>query len=172
MEDQDLRYDVMVEEALRDVVRSALDHAAHHGLPGEHHFYITFRTDADDVELPGWLLARYPEEITIVMQHQFDDLIVESDRFSVTLAFGGNPARMVVPFARVTSFVDPSVQFALRFGPAAMEALSPVEQGALATALGDGPPDAENAPGAGPVAGDDDTDGDGNVVTLDTFRRK
>ena len=112
-----IRYDVLARDALRGVLRRVLSDAAQHGLPGEHHFFITFLSKADDVKLSPRLLAQYPEEMTIILQHQFWDLVVAEDRFEVGLSFGGIPERLVVPFAAIKSFFDPSVQFGLQFEP-------------------------------------------------------
>src|SRR5215467_2045886 len=110
-----IRYDVLARDALRGVLRRVLSDAAEHGLPGEHHFFITFLSKADGVKLSPRLLAQYPEEMTIILQHQFWDLVVTEDRFEVGLSFGGIPERLVVPFSAIKSFFDPSVQFALQF---------------------------------------------------------
>src|ERR1700712_4985835 len=123
-----IRYDVLARDALRGVLRRVLTDAAEHGLPGEHHFFITFVSTADGVKLSPRLLAQYPEEMTIILQHQFWDLVVTEDRFEVGLSFGGIPERLVVPFAAIKSFLDPSVQFGLQFEPsdaAGAEAPSP-----------------------------------------------
>ncbi|MGE0287445.1 MAG: SspB family protein [Bradyrhizobium sp.] len=112
-----IRYDVLARDALRGVLRRVLSDAAEHGLPGEHHFFITFLSKADGVKLSPRLLAQYPEEMTIILQHQFWDLTVTEDRFEVGLSFGGIPERLVVPFASIKSFFDPSVQFGLQFEP-------------------------------------------------------
>jgi hypothetical protein len=112
-----IRYDVLARDALRGVLRRVLSDAAEHGLPGEHHFFITFLSKADGVKLSPRLLAQYPEEMTIILQHQFWDLVVSEDRFEVGLSFGGIPERLVVPFAAIKSFFDPSVQFGLQFEP-------------------------------------------------------
>jgi hypothetical protein len=119
-----IRYDVLARDALRGVLRRVLSDAGEHGLPGEHHFFITFLSTADGVKLSPRLLAQYPEEMTIILQHQFWDLVVTEDRFEVGLSFGGIPERLVVPFAAIKSFIDPSVQFRLDFEPsdAAIEA--------------------------------------------------
>ena len=113
-----IRYDVLARDALRGVLRRVLTDAAEHGLPGEHHFFITFLSNAEGVKLSPRLLAQYPEEMTIILQHQFWDLVVTEDRFEVGLSFGGIPERLVVPFAAIKSFFDPSVQFGLQFEPA------------------------------------------------------
>jgi hypothetical protein len=110
-----IRYDVLARDALRGVLRRVLADAAEHGLPGEHHFFITFLSTADGVKLSPRLLAQYPEEMTIILQHQFWDLVVTEDRFEVGLSFGGIPERLVVPFSSIKSFLDPSVQFGLQF---------------------------------------------------------
>ena len=110
-----IRYDVLARDALRGVLRRVLTDAAEHGLPGEHHFFITFLSTADGVKLSPRLLAQYPEEMTIILQHQFWDLTVLEDRFEVGLSFGGIPERLVVPFNSIKSFFDPSVQFGLQF---------------------------------------------------------
>ena len=110
-----IRYDVLARDALRGVLRQVLTDAAAHGLPGEHHFFITFLSTAEGVKLSPRLLAQYPEEMTIILQHQFWDLVVTEDRFEVGLSFGGIPERLVVPFNSIKSFFDPSVQFGLQF---------------------------------------------------------
>jgi len=113
--DTALDYERMVETALRSVVRTALKLVVAQGLPGEHHFYITFRTAYPGVQMPDALRGRYPHEITIVLQHQYWDLRVFPDRFHVSLSFGGVPAMLSVPFAAVSQFADPSVKFGLQF---------------------------------------------------------
>lgn len=146
-----LPYAEWAEEALRAVVVEALDHVGRNGLPGEHHFYVTFRTDHPGVSLPGHLKARYPQEMTIVLQHKFWDLKVDrgANSFSVGLSFGGVPATLVIPFKAVTAFADPQVRFGLRF-PAPEPAIAvPTPEAAAAAA--------EAKP---------------QVVSLDAFRRK
>jgi hypothetical protein len=154
-------YDSWAEEALREVAIRALEHAAAHGLPGEHHFYLTFRTDHPGTTVPGHLKARYPQEITIVVQHQFEDLQVDraAQRFAVTLFFGGVPARLVVPFGALTMFHDPQVRFGLRFPVVGMEAPAFEDQ-----SVAEETPAAPDAP-AEPSA-------PAQVVSLDAFRRK
>ena len=110
-----IRYDVLARDALRGVLRKVLTDAASHGLPGEHHFFITFVSKAEGVKLSSRLLAQYPEEMTIILQHQFWDLTVLEDRFEVGLSFGGIPERLIVPFSAIKSFLDPSVKFGLQF---------------------------------------------------------
>ena len=110
-----IRYDILAQDALRGMVRTVLEDIAKGGLPGEHHFYITFNTGADGVRVSQRMRAQYPQDMTIVLQHQFWDLKVTEDEFEVGLSFGGVPERLVVPFAAITAFADPSVQFALQF---------------------------------------------------------
>ncbi|EHL97627.1 hypothetical protein HMPREF9946_04066 [Acetobacteraceae bacterium AT-5844] len=114
-----LPYERWTEDAMREVALRALEHVGEHGLPGEHHFYLTFRTDAPGVQIPGHLKARYPEEMTIVIQHQFWDLKVDraNGTMSIGLSFGGVPAKLVIPIASMTAFWDPHVRIGLRFGP-------------------------------------------------------
>ncbi len=112
-----LPYEEWISEAMREVVAQAIDYAAENGLPGEHHFYITFRTDYPGVVMPARLRTQYPQEMTIVIQHQYWDLKMdrETNAISVGLSFGGVPATMVIPLASVTAFVDPHVRYGLRF---------------------------------------------------------
>lgn len=117
-----LDYDFLLQDALRHLVRRSLQIVAEQGLPGEHHFYIAFRTDAPGVELAAHLRERYPEEMTIVLKTQFQDLVVEDDAFSVGLFFGGVPHFLTVPFASLTSFTDPAAKFQLAFQPAPEDA--------------------------------------------------
>lgn len=113
---QDLiRYDILVQDALRGVVRKVIGEVAKTGLPGDHHFYVSFDTTHPGVRLSGRLRQRYPTEMTVVLQHQFWDLQVDDAHFEVGLAFGGIPERLYVPFASVKGFVDPSVEFGLQF---------------------------------------------------------
>jgi hypothetical protein len=153
-------------------VRRALIHVAEHGLPGNHHFYITFRTNQKGVEIPQVLRERYPGEMTIVLQHQFWGLEVDENQFSATLSFSDVPHYLVVPFAAVTAFADPSVRFGLQFdvdatdapGAGAGEAPAPLEDAADA-AEGDVDGEDDSANDEEPAGGD-------KVVTLDAFRKK
>lgn len=110
-----LRYDLMVQDALKGVVRKILSEAGRDGLPGEHHFYITFRTTAPGVRLSQRLREKHAEEMTIVLQHQFWDLNVSDHSFEVGLSFSGVPERLLIPYDAITTFFDPSVQFGLKF---------------------------------------------------------
>jgi hypothetical protein len=152
MSEDQLRYDMFVERALRQVVRETLDQVARRGLPGAHHLYITFKSKFPGVAMPDWLHETYPEEMTIVLQYQFWDLMVEDDRFAVTLSFNDARERLIVPYAAITAFADPSVNFALPFQ--AIEVAGEIPEAA----------ETEDDESAG---GPDD-----NVVTLDQFRKK
>ena len=114
MPDQ-IRYDLLTQQALRGVVRNVLADTAKKGLPGDHHCYISFDTKADGVHMSDRLRAQYPDEMTIILQHQFWDLKVSEDEFEVGLSFGGVPERLTVPFEAINGFFDPSVQFGLQF---------------------------------------------------------
>ena len=155
-----LRYDKMVEDALRSVVRKALREAASKGLPGDHHFYITFDTNHRGAALPDWLREQYPEQMTIVLQHQYWGLEVEDDLFSVTLSFNNRQERLTVPFAAIARFTDPAVKFGLQFETDGSEEETGKPVGKL-------PAPASAAPKAAapPPNGAD-------VVTLDAFRKK
>ena len=168
-----LNYELLVEDALRSVLRSSLRIVENIGLPGETHFYISFITSYDGVEIDESLLAKYPEQMTIVVQHQFADLRVSDDHFSITLFFGGKPSPMIIPFQAVTSFNDPSVGFGLQFGM--------LDEGDDENGLSDD--DANSATVAKTHDGDDTRDLDGkypepddektaDVVSLDTFRKR
>ena len=165
-----IRYDVLARDAMRDVLRRVLTDAARHGLPGDHHFYITFDSRAEGVTISPRLLAQYPEEMTVVLQHQFWDMKVTEDRFEVGLSFGGVPERLVVPFKAIKSFLDPSVQFGLQFETGENEADAQTADASSATSLA--------APASTPetAAGEDDTpprpSEGAEVVRLDRFRKK
>jgi hypothetical protein len=149
-------YDEIVQEALRDVVGRVLHEVEKSGgLPGGHHFYITFQTRMPGVVIPKHLAERFPDEMTIVIQHRFWDLKVEDDEFSVGLSFGGVPTTLAVPFAAVTEFVDPAVDFSLKFQANAPE--PPEEHD-----------DADNDPAAANATKDDGS----NVVNVDFTRKK
>lgn len=166
MPDEPLRYDRMVERALRNVVRDALRETAANGLPGGHHFYITFRTGHPHVTMPDWLRASYPEDITIVLQYQFWGLEVEDERFSVTLSFNGRNERLVVPYEAVSAFADPSVKFGLQF-----ESAKPAKDAASAAPAAQAGNIAVEA--AKPRAAENEaTEETKKVVTLDAFRKK
>ena len=112
-----LNYGQLMQKAMRRMMADVLSEVAENGLPGEHHFYISFETDHPGVDIPDWLRESYPDEMTIVLQDWFDDLAVTPDRFSVTLNFSNQPYTLVIPFGAVRTFVDPSVRFGLKFEP-------------------------------------------------------
>lgn len=157
----ELRYDRMVEQALRGVVREALMVAAAKGMPGTHHFYITFRTRTPGVAVPDYLEQRYPDEMTIVLEHQFWDLEITEEGFSVTLSFQNKPEHLTVPFAGITAFADPSVKFGLQFQTAASDDNSTPVASATTPSIAEVPE----------VQAKPETKS-GEVVTLDSFRKK
>lgn len=173
-------YEEMVEDALRGVLRSALERTAAEGLPGEHHFYITFRTDAAGVELPERLKAQHPETMTIVLQHQFYDLGVWDSGFTVTLSFNSKLEKLVIPFAAVTAFADPYAKFGLQFHVGLddddlddLEGLDDEDDDDDAGVLLHDPASDERPEKvADKTADDGDDKGGDNVVTLDAFRKK
>ncbi len=190
---EQLRYDRMVESALRGVVRDALRQVTDRGLPGNHHFYLTFRTAFPGVDIPEYLSAQYPNEMTIVIQYQYYGLEALDDHFEVTLSFNNVHERLVIPYAAITTFADPSVNFALQFQPAA-----PAESAEVAALPTREAPERKDGPardGAKPTiaklaktdtvksdAGKADADKSdtapaeepkrGEVVALDAFRKK
>jgi len=166
-----IRYDVLARDALRGVLRRVLTDAAEHGLPGEHHFFITFLSTADGVKLSPRLLAQYPEEMTIILQHQFWDLVVTEDRFEVGLSFGGIPERLVVPFAAIKSFLDPSVQFGLQFEASETAAEAPAAK-LPAVPVPSALPVAAPEPAAESKDEPAKTSEGAEVVRLDRFRKK
>ena len=160
---QDLmKYEAMAQDALRGVAKAALKRAAApDGLPGSHHFYITFKTDAAGVSGPPDLLGKYPDEMTIVLQHQYWDLAPGETFFSVTLKFGGQPKSLSIPYAAITRFYDPSVQYLLQF--------TAVEEVAAAAAPTPLQPKAEKPAAPAPATPGPDAP---KVVSLDQFRKK
>jgi len=151
--DVEIDYDFLTQQALKRVVRDVLQMTEELGTaPGDHHFYIEFETRADGVAIPDHLLAVYPARMTIVLQHQFDDLEVREDEFAVTLWFKGQQARLTIPFEAVTSFADPSVQFGLRFDAPAGEAKTKAPEPAAKS--------------------EDDAPAKAAVLQLDAFRKK
>jgi len=161
IDDEDiLRYDKMVEQALRGVVRQAVEEVIEDGLPGEHHFYITFMTDHPGVNIPDYLRDRYPGEMTIVLQFQFYDLEVDDQKMGVTLSFNNVPERLEIPLSAITIFADPSVNFALQFQPLG-EDLEP-----------DFDPDDDGPGSDDEQSGKAGKENTGEVVSLDQFRKK
>ena len=160
-------YDEIVQEALRAVVGRVLGEVQRQGgtLPGEHHFYITFKTGAPGVTIRNDLRERFPDEMTIVLQNKFWDLKVDDDGFSVGLSFNQRPAQLVIPFAAITAFVDPAVDFGLQFQAAASD-IEPTDHDAPEN---DGSGGAPEQGGEGDVGSSEDGS---NVVTVDFGRKK
>ena len=185
MTDQ-IRYDLLTQQALRGVVRSVLTDTAKKGLPGDHHFYISFDTKADGVRISDRLRAQYPDEMTIILQHQFWDLKVGENEFEVGLSFGGVPERLTVPFDAINGFFDPSVQFGLQFEEVAEgeERSAPANAQEPMTKKKRSPPNPPAAPADAPAARaaapasapkrekPEKPAGGGEVVRLDRFRKK
>ena len=171
MTDDIIRYDVLAQDALRGVMRKVLSEVQKTGLPGNHHFFITFVTDAPGVRISSRLREKYPEQMTIVVQHQYWDLKVSETGFEIGLSFSDVPERLLVPFAAIKGFYDPSVNFELEFD-VEIEGLE----------LADGSPQIASAaapqanePDTGPDEEADDEDGEpqtADVVSLDAFRKK
>ncbi|GGB36894.1 hypothetical protein GCM10011316_06270 [Roseibium aquae] len=195
-----LRYDILIQDALRGAVKKILAEVARTGLPGEHHFYVAFDTTAPGVRISQRLKDRYPQEMTIVLQHQFWDLAIGEHAFEVGLSFGGVPEKLLVPYSAIKGFFDPSVQFALEFDPGktaeelpeelleAVEELAQAERDTQETVSGlpsamkqtakDGGQDVAKTPAAAsnadqklPVKNAEEDTG-GEVVSLDAFRKK
>jgi hypothetical protein len=183
-----IRYDLLTQQALRGVVRNVLTDAAKKGLPGDHHFFIAFDTHADGVRMSERLRTQYPEEMTIILQHQFWDLSVNEHGFEVGLSFGGIPEKLGIPFEAINGFFDPSVQFGLQF-----EEVTEGQEQKVAPAIGQEnsadtkkrrPASVPRMPAATPDAApakaaaapepkpDKPASGGGEVVRLDRFRKK
>ncbi|MCX7344696.1 MAG: ClpXP protease specificity-enhancing factor SspB [Alphaproteobacteria bacterium] len=159
MPDDLMRYDLLAQQALRGVVREALNIAATTGLPGEHHFYIAFNTKFPGVEISERLAQRYPREMTIVLQHQYWNLKVHDDRFEAELSFDNIPEKLVIPFDAVKGFLDPAVQFGLQFESVPVKSKLKEVPAAV--------PDAAAADSATAPAADSP-----KIVSLDSFRKK
>jgi hypothetical protein len=185
MTDDLLRYDLMIEAALRDVVRETLAAVAQNGLPGEHHFYITFLTNFPGVEIPDYLRKQYPDEMTIVLQYQFFGLKLDEDSFTVTLSFNNVKERLIIPIEAITTFADPSVNFALQFQSGQDEDVEESEEQDNVTPKSsntdtkDGGDDTNGGKGKPKGKKDKDKDKDkdkeekrGEVISLDMFRKK
>jgi hypothetical protein len=157
-----MNYGNTMHRATRSLIAEVLTEVGRDGLPGEHHFFITYDTQHPDVKMAEWLFDRYPDEITIVIQHWFDNLIVGDDGFQITLNFGDNPEPLEVPFDAIRTFVDPSVEFGLRFETSEEDELHEVVELPEFEESDDEDDDApsEEAP-----------TGDAQVVSLDSFRK-
>lgn len=166
-----MQYDLMARNALRGVIKAALEKAAGEGLPGEHHFYIAFSTSARGVQISPRLVEKYPNEMTIVLQHQFWDLDVRDDHFSIGLSFSNIPEKLVIPYSAVISFYDPTVQFGLQFEDAIeQDAIEQAPHGQDAEAGDENAEQAEASMAPEPPA--ETADKDSGVVSLDAFRKK
>jgi hypothetical protein len=181
MGEEGLRYDAMVEQALRGVVRRALTYAAERGLPGDHHFYVSFHTNEPGVDIPAQLRARYPDEMTIVLQHQFWGLDVGEEAFGVTLSFSDVPERLTIPFSAISAFADPSVRFGLQFDSSQAEegdAVTPVaapeqrQQPVEQSTADSSAANAEGESGSGEPADEEEATAGGKVIMLDPYRKK
>lgn len=153
-----IAYGRLMHQAMRGLIRRVLSDVAENGLPGDHHFFITFDTRAKDASLAEWLIDRYPEEMTIVIQHWYDNLEIGEDGFDITLNFGDRAEPLYVPFDAILTFVDPSVEFGLRFETRADDG-------------GDDGPGAGRDDQPGDDADVDGSDSDADVVSLDSFRK-
>jgi len=154
----------LTRKALRGVMSEALSHAAENGLVGEQHFYITFRTNLRGVVMPDWLQEQYPEEMTIVVQHEFWDLAVMPDRFSIGLSFSNRSVTLVIPFASVKTFADPSVNFQLDIPPGGLDQES---DGIVSVAE-----DEDSSEEIAEAKPEEKPGGEATVVSLDAFRKK
>lgn len=146
-------YGNLMHRAMRGLIQDVLSDVAEHGLPGAHHFFITFDTNHPDVDIADWLRARYPSDMTVVIQHWFENLVVDDDGFAVTLNFGNQPEPLYIPFDAVRTFVDPSVEFGLRFE------------------THDSEDDDEDEDEDGDDGDDEPPHHDAEVVSLDKFRK-
>ena len=159
---KNIDYRTLMHKAMRTLIFDVLNDVEKNGLPGEHHFFITFDTTVEGVEISEWLRQRYPEEMTIVIQHWFDNLVVREDGFSITLNFGDQPEPIHIPFDAIQTFVDPSVEFGLRFENQNMDDDDDYEPIAQDAPSHDAP--TEDAADAEPRQ-------EAEVVSLDQFRR-
>ncbi len=179
MADSYIDYDAKVQEALRQVVRSVLIDTEKDGLQGEHHFYVAFKTQAEGVDIPAHLVSRFPDEMTIVIQHKFWGLQIHEDYFEIGLSFNQKPEHLVIPFDAIVGFVDPSVQFALQFHDEGDIAELPEDEADIESFPStEGETSAANAELAekadepSPQQNTEEKGGSDNIVTLDAFRRK
>ena len=152
----EIDYGNLMHNAMRSLIQDVLAEVKINGLPGEHHFFITFDTNHTEVEMASWLKERYPTEITVVMQHWYEDLDVRDDGFSVTLNFGDTPEHLVIPYESILTFVDPSVEFGLRFEASEEEEHSSGEPAVLSS---------------NPTTDDKAKKETGQIVSLDSFRK-
>jgi hypothetical protein len=159
MTDSYIDYPQLIDSAMRGMVRDVLRDASKNGLPGEHHFFVSFKTDFPGVSVSEQIKSRYPQEMTIVLQHQFWDFKVEDARFTVTLSFGGVPEKLVIPYAALTAFADPSVKFGLQFTHLDVSELELMDTDTAQLPLAPMGKDVADAASA-------------EVISLDAFRKK
>ncbi|WP_010138743.1 SspB family protein [Oceanicola sp. S124] len=164
-------YGNLMHRAMRKLIHDVLSDVARNGLPGAHHFFITFDTTHDQVELAAWLRDRYPTEMTVVMQHWFEDLDVSEDGFAVTLNFGDSPERMYIPLDAILTFVDPSVEFGLRFETQDQDDEDEDEEDDDDPTPPDAPPPLRDRSKGSDGAEGKSEKGDAEVVRLDAFRK-
>ena len=155
---REIDYGNLMHSAMRGLIRTVLQDVADNGLPGNHHFFITFDTRHPDAQLADWLRERYPEEMTVVMQHWYDNLAVDQDGFAVTLNFGETPEPLYIPYDAIKTFVDPSVEFGLRFETAEDD-------------VEDEQPEDTTAPEEETTTDETAEKTDAEVVSLDSFRK-
>lgn len=160
MTEDSLHYSTLIDLAMRGVVRDVLRRVQSTGLPGEHHFYISFSTTYPGVKVSEQLKSRYPKEITIVLQHQFWDFKVEEQSFQVTLSFGGAPEKLVVPFAALTAFADPSIKFGLQFQPSELSQVESIDTDSMQDAI------------FSDVIVPEEDESSAEIISLDSFRKK
>lgn len=172
MTDDSVKYEQLVEKALRGVVRDVLEVASRLGLHDKQHFYVTFRTSHPKLRMPQWLLANHPDEMSIVIQHQFWDLSANEEGFEVTLSFGGKPENLYIPYSAITAFSDPAAKFGLQFR-LHTETSTGAEDGSI---FGHSPESSgaedDDDVAVDADAADDDQGQSGKVVALDAFRKK
>ena len=152
-----INYAQMMQKAMQSLMIDVLKKISKNGLPGNHHYFISFDTKFEGVVVAYWIKERYPEEMTIVIQHWFDNLEVNADNFSITLNFGDNPENLTIPWNSISTFVDPSVEFGLRFEDEANEDIDAVEE----------IPESKMV-----IIEDDDENNVAEIVSLDSFRKK
>ena len=156
---REIDYGNLMHSAMRGLIRTVLQDVADKGLPGNHHFFITFDTNHPDAQLADWLRGRYPGAMTVVMQHWYDNLDVEENGFGITLNFGDAPETLYIPYDAIETFVDPSVEFGLRFETAEDDDDD------------DAPTDDDDTEGTGETDAETPHASDGDVVSLDSFRK-
>lgn len=170
-----IRYDLIVQDAMLSVVKKVLIDTQKDGLPADHHFYLTYSTTFEGVEMPSHLLEKYPDEITIVLQHEFEGLLVLEDRFEVTLWFNNVPAHLVVPFKAIRAFFDPSVKFGLQFNALEQDEEADTDTDTETTAEVKKMPVKNDKPASNTDNAEKDKDKEDegtNIISLDSFRKK